>query len=89
MKLEDEIVSELSQMIIDSISDEVLESVTGEDLIQQGWTQVSRNAPWYEPDPYLWHRWFDNNIHGKYRAFNRAIYFQDETDAVMYKLRWT
>jgi hypothetical protein len=79
----------MSKIIYDAINDEVLESIVGPDLIKKGWTQVIRNPPWSEKDPYGWHRWFDSNIHGQYRAFDYAIYFQDEEDAVLYNLRWS
>lgn len=89
MKSDDEFASEMSEMIMDAINSEVIEDAIGADLIRQGWTQVHRNFPWSEPNPYLWHHWFDTNINGRYRAFDHVIYFHDEKDAVLYKLRWS
>lgn len=88
MKLDDELAIKMSEIINNAIDDEMVESLVGPDLIRQGWTQVHRNPIWFEPDPYLWHKWFNTNIDGRYRTFDNAIYFQDENDAVLYKLRW-
>lgn len=66
------------------INEEITNQIAGPILTDQGWHLVVLDAGWSDVDS----DWLDVNISGIYRCFGHYWYFERDTDAVAFKLRW-
>lgn len=68
-----------------AINDELLNQIAGPALIEKGWTLVVVKN--WERIP---QEWIDANLSGKhsYNCFGYYWYFEKETDAIIFRLRW-
>jgi hypothetical protein len=83
--LSEEIEHIMGNELQKAIDDEVMNAIVGPTLLEKGWTQVVIDA-WADVDE----EWLKNNLAGKhsYTCFGHFWYFEKESDATMFKLRW-
>lgn len=80
----DEIESMLSKELGKAIQAELANQIAGSFLREQGWYTIMLDASWSDVDP----DWLDDNVVGTYRCFGHYWYFDLETDAIAFGLRW-
>jgi predicted alternative tryptophan synthase beta-subunit len=83
--LTEEVEHILGEELQKSIDDEIMNTIVGPTLIEKGWTQLTvRN--WQD----IPQEWLDENLSGKhsYTCFGYYWYFEKESDATMFSLKW-
>ena len=70
-----------------AIDDEILNTIVGPTLIEEGWTQVVvKNCNWAN----IPQEWLDENLSGRhsFKCFGYYWYFENEKDATIFSLKW-
>ena len=94
MSLEDEIAQSLADKISKKIDQEILDDITMNVLIEEGWIETKLNPAfggsivpkfdWYIETA----EWVHLNAQGDYRLIKGQWLFKDPRDATMFLLRW-
>lgn len=74
---------EISDELQKAINDEVLNTIVGPVLVDEGFTQVIIGSWQAIPG-----EWLAENIIGEYKCFGYYWYFEMISDATAFKLRW-
>ena len=96
--LEQEMLDRSAKRMADEIDREIIENITMEILIEDGWTQTNLNPPlseygmmkkpfedWY----YKTAEWIGTYAQGASRLVKGQWLFNDPRDATMFILRWS
>jgi hypothetical protein len=98
MNVTDKIIDDLTKRIADQIDQEVIENITLEILIEDGWTQTNINPAFSEygmmKKPFEdWYsktsEWINTYAQGEYKLIKGQWLFNDPRDATMFILRWS
>jgi hypothetical protein len=98
MNVTDKIINDMAKRMADQIDQEVIENITMEILIKDGWTQTNINPAFPEygmmSKPFEdWYSitadWINTYIHGEYKLLKGQWLFKDPRDATMFILRWS
>jgi predicted alternative tryptophan synthase beta-subunit len=68
-----------------AIDEEILNTIVGPTLVEEGWTQVMLKQYINVPQ-----EWLDENLSGRhsFKCFGYYWYFENEKDATMFSLKW-
>jgi len=80
---EDSLVSVLGEEAKKAINAEILNEVARPMLLDEGWTSVTVSY-WHDVPA----NWIAKNISGDYKCFGHYWYFEKESDATMFALKW-
>jgi len=98
MNVTDKIIDNLAKQMADQIDQEVIENITMEILIKDGWTQTNINPAFPEygmmSKPFEdWYsktsEWINTYAQGEYKLIKGQWLFNDPRDATMFILRWS
>jgi hypothetical protein len=83
--LTEEVEHILGDELQKAIDDEIMNTIVGPNLIQEGWTQLTVRDWQTIPQ-----EWIDENIKDRhsYTCFGYYWYFKNEKDATMFALKW-
>lgn len=85
MTLEEQLDHQLSTQVSEAIDNDLYIQV----LISSGWTQIKHNLMYRSIDHMLTQStWLENNCQGRFLRVGMYMMFEQQQDAVMYKLRW-
>lgn len=82
--LEHHISDELARILQEEIEKEIVEEITGNTLVEQGWTKVPITV-WQNVDM---DRWLEENMTNEYKHLKKYAYFKSSADATLYILKW-
>ena len=98
MNVTDKIINDMAKRMADQIDQELMDDITMENLIKDGWTQTNIN-PAFDKIPVSplemtdWYRitgqWIQSNAQGKFRLLKGQWLFNDPRDSTMFILRWS
>ena len=97
--LEQEMLDRMAKRMADEIDREIIENITIEILMEDGWTQTNLNPPlteyggimgkpfedWYSKTA----EWISTYAQGEYKLIKGHWLFNDPRDATMFILRWS
>lgn len=85
MTLEEQVAHQLSTQVAEEIDNDLYIQV----LISSGWTRIKHNLMYRSIDQMLVQsKWLDDNCQGGVVRVGMYLMFEQQQDAVMYKLRW-
>lgn len=98
MNITDKLLDNMAKRMADEIDREIIENITMEILIEDGWTQTNLNPPlseygmmkkpfedWYS----ITAEWCHLYVQGEYKLLRGKWLFNDPRDATMFILRWS
>lgn len=81
---DDSLVSVLGEEPGAALAAEILNDIARPGLLDQGWTPVTVSYRSDVPSD-----WIAKNISGDYKCFRHYWYFEKESDATLFLLRWS